>query len=137
MLQTFCIPIIGLPDADSETHRLSSASANLEPVQGWEQWTADLVEVASKCETAEALDRLQTTYRNELRTVSKARNDLYARVGGAIRSRRTALARPASSTPPLPDTALNQSPPQTETSLAQPRQGRRTHEELNGTAHHA
>ncbi len=43
------------------------------------------------CESDEALDRLQTTQRQQLKAVSLARRELYEKIGQAVRSRRAAL----------------------------------------------
>lgn len=88
VLQAFCVPVGGRDDADAKSHRLLDVPVIMEPVQGWEQWQADLLDVVRVCETGEALDRLQDTNRGLLRLVSTERPEIYAAIGEAVRSRR-------------------------------------------------
>jgi hypothetical protein len=101
VLQTFCVPVSGSEDADATTHRLKVSEHVPEPVQGWEQWLADIADVVRVCETGEALDRLQNMNRALLKSLSRERPDLYSRIGGIIRERRQVIApsRPASLNP--------------------------------------
>lgn len=92
-VQTFCIPLDGEEEADARTHPVAAVTdADITPVQGWEQWSRDLSDIAGSCESEDALVRLQSTYRGQLRALSLAAPKLYAEIGGAIRTRRAALA---------------------------------------------
>ena len=55
MLQTFCIPVAGMDDADAHTNKLRSKSLEPEPAQGWNQWVTDITAIIEVCETEEAL----------------------------------------------------------------------------------
>jgi hypothetical protein len=92
VLQTFCIPVVGTEDADSTTHRLRRDDHVPEPVQGWQQWTADISDTVSVCETGEALDRLQNTNRLLFKGLASERPDLYAQIGHTIVERRRRIA---------------------------------------------
>jgi hypothetical protein len=99
VLQAFCIPIQGSEDADATTHRLVAPDRQVDPVQGWEQWSLDIQDMVRVCESGDALDRMQNTYRAELRAASKRRPEIYAAIGDAVRERRQALA--AQARPPV------------------------------------
>jgi len=94
MIQSFCIPAHGMPDADSATLSMESSSAALEPVQGWQQWSEDILDIVRACETGEAIDRLQTSNRNLLKAIARAEPELYAYIGHGIGERRQELAMP-------------------------------------------
>jgi hypothetical protein len=96
MLQAFCIPVGSSEDADADTHRLVHANAAevSQPVQGWEQWIADVQDVVRVCESAMALDRLQETHRQTLSALARERWDLYEEVGRALVGKRQELAQP-------------------------------------------
>lgn len=100
ILQAFCVPVHGSEDADATTYRLQAASDQPDPDQGWDQWSLDIQDMVRICESDEALDRVQTTYRAVLRAASKRRPDIYAAIGDAVRSRRRALIPAA---PPVPE----------------------------------
>jgi hypothetical protein len=51
------------------------------------------MEIVRACETDEALDRLQSGHRRQLKTVSLERRDLYDRIGETVLARRAALRR--------------------------------------------
>lgn len=93
MLQVFCVPVAGIADPDRSTSRMTTPDEE-EPVQGWEQWSLDIRDVARACETDEALDRLQNSNRALLRTISRAMPILYTAIGDEILGRRKALAPP-------------------------------------------
>jgi hypothetical protein len=95
VLQAFCVPVQGSEDADASSYRLRPADEQPDPDQGWEQWSRDIQDMVQICESAEALDRVQVTYRAMLRTASRRRPDIYAAIGDAVRARRQALASPA------------------------------------------
>lgn len=95
MIQTFCIPA-GQADTESETHSLKHPKAReADPVEGWSQWSADLCELVAGCTSEDAVQRIQSTYREQLRNLSRRRPELFAGVGKAIAEKRQALAAPA------------------------------------------
>jgi hypothetical protein len=92
MLQAFCIPA-GLPDSDAENHLLEDEGPiDADPVMGWEQWSQDICKLIAGCSTDEAISRVQTTYRDQLRTLSRRRSDLFAAIGAANAQRRCELS---------------------------------------------
>ena len=95
LLQAFCIPIQGTEDADAATHRVMKSTDMLsDPDQGWQQWASDIAAIVEICETVEALDRVQTTYRGLLRAASKREPEIYAAIGAAMQARRGKLTKP-------------------------------------------
>jgi hypothetical protein len=95
MLQTFCVPVTGSEDPDASSPRLRSGAPALiritaepEPVQGWQQWCADIKDIIASCETAEALERVQNSNRTLLRSLSREQPQLYAELGKAVSGRR-------------------------------------------------
>jgi hypothetical protein len=92
VLQTFCIPVAGTEDADSTTHQLRKNDHAPEPVQGWQQWTVDITDTVSACETGEALDRLQNTNRLLFKGIARERPDLYSQLGNITGERRREIA---------------------------------------------
>ena len=80
MLQSFCIPVAGQEDGDSASPR-ASAKHDPAPVQGWEQWAQDVIDLMRGCESRQALDRVQQTHRAMLKAVSRERSDLYQLIG--------------------------------------------------------
>ena len=91
--QTFCIPTEGDHDADARSHRTKPAPVAVAvPDQGWVQWAADIQELIGSCESVMAIEHVQQTYSRELHGLSRAEPKLYARLGRAVRARRTALA---------------------------------------------
>lgn len=101
VLQAFCIPASGPDDADAQSHRLKATDNMVEPVQGWARWSEDIIEIVGGCQTAEAIDRCQTTYRMLLRGLAMFDAGLYAGIGEAIRARRAELSRPVAETEPV------------------------------------
>jgi hypothetical protein len=88
MVQAFCIPS-GQSDTESEDIQLQQAqSHNADPVQGWDQWSRDLCELFAGCTSEDAVLRVQSTYRDQLRTLSRRRPDLFALVGRTIAEQR-------------------------------------------------
>jgi hypothetical protein len=96
--------VAGTEDADSATHQLRKSDHVPEPVQGWQQWTADITDTVSVCETGEALDRLQNMNRLLFKGIARERPDLYAQLGKTIGQRRRELApaKPALAPPSKP-----------------------------------
>ncbi len=98
MLQAFCIPV-PQEDADSASPRLngnSNAISVAEPAEGWDSWSAEVIDIARSCETAEAIDRLLARRRDRLSALQRGRPALYARVGEAIAARLAELQHPNS-----------------------------------------
>jgi hypothetical protein len=102
MLQAFCVPVEGRDDSDSRSYRLKPGDEQPDPDQGWEQWSCDIQDMVRICESGEALDRVQATYRAMLRAASKRRPDVYAAIGDSIKARRQVLASAA----PAPATTV-------------------------------
>lgn len=103
VLQAFCIPIRGADDPDAMDSNVIAGTDTLsDPVQGWQQWAADIGDVIASCQTTEALGRVQATYHGLLRAASKREPAIYANIGAAIKDRRRELAASGgtSSTPP-------------------------------------
>jgi hypothetical protein len=94
LLQAFCVPVAGVEEPDAKTHQLRANDHEPEPVQGWVQWTDDVLEVVRVCETAEALERVQNSNRGLLKAISRERPELYTRIGEHMRQRRHAVAPP-------------------------------------------
>jgi hypothetical protein len=95
MVQAFCIPVRGSDDLDHGSNRPRACNEQPDPDQGWDQWARDIEDMVMVCETGEALDRVQNTYRSMLRAASKRRPELYAAIGAAMQARRVALKPPA------------------------------------------
>jgi hypothetical protein len=91
MIQSLCIPVPGNDDADRQTPKLARVHGP-EPVQGWPQWAADVIDMIGVCETQEALVRVQDGKRAELKAISRERNVLYMAIGDAFATRRATLA---------------------------------------------
>ena len=97
VLQAFCVPIAGSADSEATSHRLAAKRDQPDPDQGWDQWSADIQDMISVCETIEAVDRVQATYRGVFRAASVRRPDLYHLIGEAIQARRDKVRPKASS----------------------------------------
>ena len=111
MLQTFCIPV-GNAEADSSTYRLK-AEATPEPIEGWPCWADGLCDMIGGCESSEALDRVRLRYAGLLVALSRARPELYAKIGERFSDRLKVLqdrvglvdasgAKPSHTTKPAP-----------------------------------
>ena len=97
MLQTFCVPVTGGDDADAKSPKQRKHKIGKEPVQGWQAWSEDIVEMIGCCETAEALDRMRSRQAALLTAVSRERADLYAGLGTAFSTRMLFLSKPTPS----------------------------------------
>ena len=93
MLQTFCVPVTGGDDADAKSPKQRKHVIGKEPVQGWQAWSEDIVEMIGCCETAEALDRMRNRQAALLTAISRERADLYAGLGAAFSNRMQHLAQ--------------------------------------------
>jgi hypothetical protein len=93
ILQAFCVPISGYDDAEAASHRLVAKRDQPDPDQGWDQWAFDIQDMLSLCETIEAIDRVQTTYRRLFRAASVRRPDIYEAIGQVIKGRRDKLTQ--------------------------------------------
>ncbi len=91
MIQTFCISVGETEDADAASHKLSSRTHVPEPVQGWEQWVLDIIDIVSVCETEQAIDSAQERHRQLLVALSRERSPLYAELGASFTARREVL----------------------------------------------
>src|SRR5205085_11624178 len=65
LLQAFAVPIAGTEDADARSPKVKAPELPGEPVQGWQQWCADISELVTSCESEDAILRVQQTYRRE------------------------------------------------------------------------
>jgi hypothetical protein len=103
MLQSFCIPVVGEDDPD-RGKRIAAAPHGPMPVQGWEQWSQDIIDMIRLCESEEALSRVQNSNRGLLSSIQRERGELYATIGDAFSKRRSELvcAPAENDTPPLP-----------------------------------
>lgn len=108
MIQSLCIPVPGNDDADRPTPKLAKLH-DPEPVQGWPQWAADVIDTIGNCESEEALARVQDGKRAELKAISRECNSLYVAIGEAFVSRRAALADRGKSAPPASAPAVKRS----------------------------
>lgn len=95
MLQTFCIPVQGLEDTDTPQLKHVKSDREPAPVQGWDQWAADIKEMITNCASEDAVGRIQNTYRSLLKAISRERPDLYRSIGSAVTSSHTNLAKEA------------------------------------------
>lgn len=86
MLQTFCVPVAQMAEPDATSYRLKR-NHHPEPVEGWPQWSAGLIDVIASCESEEAIERLRNSHRASLTAISRERPELYARIGEAVATR--------------------------------------------------
>lgn len=84
MLQTFCIPVAGMEDADTPSLKIGALQHEPEPIQGWQQWSEDITDLIATSVTPDALKRIQTRYRSLLKSISRERPDLYRSIGYAV-----------------------------------------------------
>ena len=94
LIQAFCIPVRGLPDADATTPTLVRAA---EPVQGWGRRSCDIISLIEGCESREAITRVQETYASEFRALASARQPEYPLIGKVIRIRKSLFLKIVSS----------------------------------------
>jgi hypothetical protein len=92
VIQAFCIPI-GSEDADAYTPPVL-AGDGLPPVQGWCAWSEDIRQMVCSCVSHEALDRLQATYRDQLRSLARTEPSLYEEIGIVIGEQRAGIRVP-------------------------------------------
>jgi hypothetical protein len=111
MLQAFCIPVAG-EDADGASHRLKARAIAAAPVQGWDAWARDIVDMVGVCESIDALDRVRTRHRDLLAALKRGRPELYATIGGAVASRGQHLAMPRPAKKPAAKPARPPQPPE-------------------------
>lgn len=100
VVQAFCIPTAG-EDADAASPRLRVPRHDPQPVEGWEQWSKDIIATISICESREALERVQVTHRNQLKAIGSERRALYETIGQAFSRRTRELERPKQPSPAL------------------------------------
>ena len=92
MLQTFCVPVDRTDDAEAHSHKLFKSTHEPGPVQGWEHWCDDVIEIIGSCDSEDALGRVQDSHRSLLKALSRERFDLYTKIGEAF-ARRTLSVR--------------------------------------------
>lgn len=80
MLQAFCIPVVGKDDPD-RANALAQKNHDPAPVQGWDQWSSDIIDIIKSCQSAEALERVRNLHRGLLKALQRERPELYAAVG--------------------------------------------------------
>jgi hypothetical protein len=88
ILQTFCIPVQGLEDADKPQRCTGRFDHDPAPLQGWDQWATDIREMIETCASLDAIERVQQRYRVVLRYLSPERPELYPTHGAAVVSAR-------------------------------------------------
>lgn len=91
MVLVFCMPVRGGDDADSSSHTTRPESHEAEPIQGWEQWTRDVVDIVALCESDDAISLVQSRNRALLKALGRERPDLYREVGTSFVERRSTL----------------------------------------------
>ncbi|MBC7989520.1 MAG: hypothetical protein H7Y19_08060 [Luteimonas sp.] len=91
MLQAFCIPVVGQDDPD-RGKLVVAKSHDPEPVQGWDQWSKDVIEMIRVCQSEEALGRLQDTNRAMLKAIQRQRGELYQTIGVEFAARRRTVS---------------------------------------------
>jgi len=92
MLQTFCVPVAPIAEPDTSSHRLKRNHL-AEPVEGWQQWSAGLIDILASCESEEAIERLRGRHRPLLTAISRERPELYRSIGEAVTARVEQLKR--------------------------------------------
>lgn len=92
MILTFCIPVSGEDDSDHPSHRLIARVHEAEPVQGWEQWYSDIIDIIDVCESELAIATVQERNRELLKSMSREQPELYRQLGAAFQGRRSLLA---------------------------------------------
>jgi hypothetical protein len=98
VVQTFCIPVCGGDDADKRPNRSKPRTHEPEPVQGWQRWSSDIVDIIAVCESERAIAVVQERYRALLVAVSREQPELYNRLGQAFARRRDELRQRAVTT---------------------------------------
>lgn len=94
MLQAFCVPVSQIEDADASSYTLNRSARTSEPVEGWAQWSAGILDIISSCASQQALERLQSRQRPLFQQLSRERPDLYATIGDAFLAQAEVLASP-------------------------------------------
>ena len=90
MLQTFCIPVPEMADADARSPKLKQGH-DPEPVGGWSQWVTELSETIGICMSEEALSRVQKTHRGLLLSLSREQSQLYEQLGASFTLRKAQI----------------------------------------------
>jgi hypothetical protein len=91
MVQTFCIPVSGADDPEKASYRFSSKKHIPEPAQGWEQWSRDIIDIVTVCESEQAIDMVQDRHRDHFLALSRERADIYDELGRMLCGRRETL----------------------------------------------
>jgi hypothetical protein len=87
MLQSFCVPVLGM-DAPDRGKIVVKRNHGPEPLQGWDQWSNDIIEMIRVCQSEAALTRVQTTNRAMLQAIQRERCELYVSIGDEFAARR-------------------------------------------------
>ena len=95
VLQTFCVPVSGQQDVDASSPRLMRKVPVAEPVEGWQQWSEDIIHIVGVCESEMAIDNVQERHRANLVALGRERPKLYALLGKAFIKRRELLSKRA------------------------------------------
>ena len=66
-----------------------------EPVQGWQQWCEDIIDIVGVCESEKAVDTVQECNRSLLVALGRERPELYANLGHAVIEHREMLSKRA------------------------------------------
>jgi len=114
MIQTFCIPVADLEDADATSHKLVARTHVPEPVQGWEQWARDIEDIVAVCESEQAIDTVQERNRELLKAISRERVELYRELGECFTARRHLLRTRTTPPPAKPKKSKTRTATQTE-----------------------
>jgi hypothetical protein len=95
ILQTFCVPVADQEDVDASSPRLMNKAHLAEPVQGWHQWSDDIIHIVDMCESEMAIDTVQERNRALLVALRCERPELYAHLGKSVIERRDFLSKRA------------------------------------------
>ena len=95
ILQTFCVPVADQEDVDASSPRLMNKTHEAEPVQGWQQWSDDIIHIVDMCESEMAIDTVQERNRALLVALRSERPELYANLGKSVIERRDFLSKRA------------------------------------------
>ena len=93
MLQTFCVPITGQDDADGFSPKLKRRLHQAEPIQGWQQWSEDIIDIVGVCESEMAIDIVQERNRSLIVALGREQPELYSHLGNALTERRALLSK--------------------------------------------
>jgi hypothetical protein len=110
MLQLFCVPVAGTEGSPGKVVKGLAKLDEPDPINGWDQWLADMSEMIRVCDSIEAIERVQLTYRAPIRSSSKRRPDIFEAIGKTLAERRTAIAGQANSSDVYSNEKINGGP---------------------------